>query len=202
MPEELDNEAGDPSDHPPHSELSQGQKIAVAVLVFFAIIVVFFWFSQYRQNLNQAFLPQGQNADEAPAENCPGGVCPPSEQELRAKDTDGDGLSDWEELYVYGTSPYLEDTDSDGIPDKQEILAGSDPNCPGDRDCHEEIFVDTPKDEDPQIPAAMPEFGEDLSPAQLRQMLITSGMDKEILDAVSDEDLMSAFREMSANPSQ
>ncbi|MDD3284155.1 MAG: hypothetical protein PHZ07_01010 [Patescibacteria group bacterium] len=40
----------------------------------------------------------------------------------RLKDSDGDGVSDYEEEYVYGTSPYLVDTDSDGISDYDEII--------------------------------------------------------------------------------
>lgn len=43
-------------------------------------------------------------------------------------DTDGDGLSDREELGVYGTSPLLVDTDGDGISDYDEIVKfGFDP---------------------------------------------------------------------------
>ncbi|MCK4859621.1 MAG: hypothetical protein KAS87_03565, partial [Candidatus Omnitrophica bacterium] len=46
------------------------------------------------------------------------------------------GLSDWDELYFYNTSPYLEDSDSDGFTDKQEIDNDKDPNCPAGRDCY------------------------------------------------------------------
>lgn len=43
-------------------------------------------------------------------------------------DTDGDGLSDKEELTVYGTSPLLADSDGDGISDYDEIIKfGFDP---------------------------------------------------------------------------
>ncbi|MCE9586659.1 hypothetical protein K8R04_05130 [Candidatus Uhrbacteria bacterium] len=53
----------------------------------------------------------------------------------KTKDTDRDGLSDYSELYVYRTSPYLGDTDSDGIPDAIEIAQASDPNCPAGTTC-------------------------------------------------------------------
>ena len=36
-------------------------------------------------------------------------------QEMKTKDTDGDGLNDYEESRVYQTSPYLADSDSDGF---------------------------------------------------------------------------------------
>jgi len=47
----------------------------------------------------------------------------------KATDTDLDGLSDYDEKNVYGTSPYLSDTDSDGIDDKTEVTTGTDPLC-------------------------------------------------------------------------
>lgn len=43
-------------------------------------------------------------------------------------DTDSDGLSDWTELYVNYTNPFLADTDDDGVSDYDETLSGSDPN--------------------------------------------------------------------------
>lgn len=50
-------------------------------------------------------------------------------------DSDKDGLTDYEELNVYGTSPYLADTDSDGYDDKKEIDGKHDPLCPKVDDC-------------------------------------------------------------------
>ena len=37
------------------------------------------------------------------------------------KDTDGDGISDYDEVNIFGTSMYLKDSDGDGITDDQEI---------------------------------------------------------------------------------
>ncbi len=42
-------------------------------------------------------------------------------------DSDGDGLSDLEEIELYGTDPVLEDTDGDGEDDGREIAACHDP---------------------------------------------------------------------------
>lgn len=42
-------------------------------------------------------------------------------------DTDGDGISDYDELFTYGTNPLLADTDGDGIPDGWEIQYGLNP---------------------------------------------------------------------------
>lgn len=42
-------------------------------------------------------------------------------------DDDNDGVSDSDELFVYGSNPYSKDTDGDGYQDKDEINLGSDP---------------------------------------------------------------------------
>jgi parallel beta-helix repeat protein/YD repeat-containing protein len=43
-----------------------------------------------------------------------------------------DGLNDWEEIFVYGTSPLKADTDGDGYNDKWEVDHGYDPLDPRD----------------------------------------------------------------------
>jgi hypothetical protein len=42
-------------------------------------------------------------------------------------DTDGDGLSDYDEVFVYGTDPTNPDTDGDGMKDGWEVLYGLNP---------------------------------------------------------------------------
>lgn len=42
-------------------------------------------------------------------------------------DSDGDGLSDWEEKYIYGSDPHDEDTDDDGIDDGEAVIMGRHP---------------------------------------------------------------------------
>jgi uncharacterized repeat protein (TIGR02543 family) len=42
-------------------------------------------------------------------------------------DTDGDSLSDYDEVYVYATDPLNSDTDGDGVKDGVEVGIGSDP---------------------------------------------------------------------------
>jgi hypothetical protein len=57
---------------------------------------------------------------------------------LRTDDTDQDGLSDYDELYVFRTSPFLSDTDSDGDNDGVEVNTNHDPNCPRGKSCRTE----------------------------------------------------------------
>src|SRR6056297_1138327 len=56
-------------------------------------------------------------------------------EELKKQDTDEDGLSDYDELKIYGTSVYLADTDSDGDDDFTEIKNNEDPTCPKGKSC-------------------------------------------------------------------
>jgi len=52
----------------------------------------------------------------------------PDNTTLQGQDSDNDGLTDYNELYITYTSPFLSDTDNDGVTDYIESLSGSDPN--------------------------------------------------------------------------
>lgn len=50
---------------------------------------------------------------------------------LETVDSDMDGLTDYDEIYLYGTNPYIIDTDGDGLGDYEEIMIfGTDPLNP------------------------------------------------------------------------
>lgn len=44
------------------------------------------------------------------------------------RDSDGDGLTNYQEAVVYGTNPQVADTDGDGFPDGYEVSVGTNPN--------------------------------------------------------------------------
>ena len=46
------------------------------------------------------------------------------------QDTDGDGLTDYEEIFKYKTDPLKADTDGDGLIDGDEVRLGTDPHNP------------------------------------------------------------------------
>lgn len=50
---------------------------------------------------------------------------------LKNEDSDKDGLSDYDEVTVYGSNRYKKDTDGDGYDDKAEVDSGFNPNGPG-----------------------------------------------------------------------
>ncbi len=117
--------------------------------------------------------------------------------ELKTKDTDNDGLSDYIELYVYNTSPYLEDTDSDGYSDMQEIETSNDPLCPAGENCLSIIQEDSGGMTDNLNAVG---FGEsDFSPSDLRALLIENGMDKEMVDQIDDQTLLGFYQEAMSN---
>ena len=42
-------------------------------------------------------------------------------------DTDCDGLTDWQEVFLHATDPAIPDTDGDGLSDSAEVLVGANP---------------------------------------------------------------------------
>ena len=55
-------------------------------------------------------------------------INPPHDSILNSTDNDGDGLNDYEEMFVYYTNPYDEDSDGDGLSDRAETLKGTSAN--------------------------------------------------------------------------
>ena len=107
---------------------------------------------------------------------------------MQQKDTDLDGLSDYDELYVYQTSPYLPDTDSDGFLDFEEIQNNQDPNCPAGQDCGTGFET---KGVTPELPG----LSADLPVEQIRLLLIQGGMTEEQVNAIDDETLRQLYLE-------
>jgi len=110
--------------------LTKEQKTGVVLLLVFALIVVGLGFLQMRNTIYGPFvlrLPD-TTADYKMAFS-------DENTRLQMIDTDHDGLTDYDELNSYETSPYLPDTDSDGIDDKLEIEKGTNPNCAEGQTC-------------------------------------------------------------------
>ncbi len=119
-------------------------------------------------------------------------------QALQARDTDADGLSDYDELYVYHTSPYLKDSDSDGVDDKTEVTKGTDPTCPQGQTCGPQAFKGAATE-------ALPAGTSSTSPtaAQIRALLKNNGATDQQLASYDDAALLKLYGEVagSATPS-
>lgn len=131
-------------------------------------------------------------------------------------DTDGDGLMDYDELFVYKTSPYLADSDSDGFDDKTELYSGNDPNCPQGKECGRTFVqsadavattntntqflsgvlnVDPSKLEGVTLDSVedIQQFFASLGVEEVRSMLRSQGVPEETIAQLDEEQLMALF---------
>ncbi len=116
--------------------------------------------------------------------------------QAQTTDTDHDGLSDFQEQYVYKTSPYLADSDSDGFSDSEEVAAKSNPLDPESTPLNKKITeVNLEK-----TFAALQQNQElnqtEVTPQQVRDLLINQGhWDKETVDKIDDKTLIQYYNE-------
>ncbi|MBI4132749.1 MAG: hypothetical protein HY473_01445 [Candidatus Sungbacteria bacterium] len=105
--------------------LKRKARLLVAVLVFAAIGGASVWFAGYKPLAEK----DAQNERRAGLDSTAAAAAVGE----AAKDSDGDGLKDWEEA-LYGTALENPDSDGDGTPDGKEIAEGRDPLKPGPND--------------------------------------------------------------------
>jgi len=114
---------------------------------------------------------------------------------LKQRDTDSDGLSDYDEFYLYNTCPYLPDSDSDKIDDAKEVAQGSDPTCAEGQNCFAvwgmEALADPTQKEDPTSL-----FSSGFDTDELRQILVEAGVDESDLAQLSDEELIATYNQV------
>jgi len=117
-----------PAGHHLAPGLTKQQKIGLVVLAVFALAVFIFWYLELNKRIVYPLYGGNSPAEVAKkAANQAVGANQP--------DTDKDGLSDNDEFNIYQTSPFLSDSDGDGLSDKEEVVNGSDPNCPQGKTC-------------------------------------------------------------------
>ncbi len=196
-------------------------KKAFVFLACAMIGVIVLWVWQLQNNIINP-LYGGLNPKDLPNTTANQSVA--EDAQLKNQDTDKDGLSDWDELNIYKTSPYLDDSDSDGLKDYDEISKGSDPNCPVGQQCNEinnqitnsadqalSDFINQPVTEtntpstssndddsltDEEKNALKKVLGSSNDPQLLRDFLLESGADKEYVNSLSDEDLQKVINEI------
>jgi len=186
------------SEQPVENGLSREQKIGFVLLLAFAILVIGLGVLQIRNNMYSHFALNNKIPNTLKDQV-------DTVDALRFRDTDRDGLSDFDELYIYGTSPYIADSDSDGISDGEEVKRGTNPMCAPGQDCSltpdAAAIAVSSSTVDPSLAVPAEQPANDLTkaiqdPAQVRQMLIGAGVSKDVVDKVSDADLMQMITEI------
>lgn len=195
--------------------LTKPRKIALVVLVVLAVAIIIFWIWQIRSQINGPFsLTDTNSGDNSSLNSATADI-------LKGMDTDSDGLSDYDEIYIYGTSPYLEDTDGDGISDYDEVMRGTDPLCLEGKNCYTDSEIETtdaPNILPPLLDmdnndlgvytgvdeqTALQALSGNIDAQALRDLLLSTGVTTvDILDQISDEDLLKSYRESLQNQNQ
>lgn len=206
MPNNLEESNREEKETSFFKSLPKPQRNAFLFLSFLSLAILILWAWQFNFRLSSPFnSPNNENVsvDESISD---------FENLLTNRDTDGDGLTDNEEVSLYNTSPYLPDTDGDGVSDREEIEKGTDPLCAPGGECDANSLIASPE----STPSLG--IGEDLlnvpsssndtdaileamlagqaDASQLRLLLIESGADASLLEQLSDEDILSAYQEM------
>jgi len=180
------------------AKLSRREKINSIIIIIIGVATLFFAIISMIINISNPFsdiLKIGQAQLKAQEEQEKAQLLA-----LQKTDTDGDGLIDYLEIKQYGTSPYLKDSDGDGLSDAEEIAKGTNPNCPEGQQCFNN---DKNKNNSntSDVPSLVTEISVNnkgtvaITPDFLRQVLIESGFDKEMIEETPDADLLSLFQE-------
>jgi len=179
----------------PKSSKTNGTKALTGAVLIIGVSALFYGGYSIAQQVITPFtapVPTGIDLSE---------LAPKTEEEeleaLKLADSDQDTLSDYDEIHIYNTSPYIRDTDSDGFSDAQEIAEGSDPTCPPGGDCFG-IRLVTPET---KISDLFPQFSDstislkEKTLTEFRQIILDQGFDEEKLKEVSDEELLVILEE-------
>ncbi len=114
-------------------QLDKKQKSFFVVFVLCAIVALVFTYSSVREGVYAPFrisIKELENNKSMLKDSAT-----EKENYQKRTDTDGDGLSDWDEEHIYHSSPYLWSTAGDGLPDNVKIAMGENPLCKHGETC-------------------------------------------------------------------
>lgn len=200
---ELTTDANQPLDFESFKLMERNKKLAMAFVVVLGVAIIVFGFWQMNDILQIPFSGTDEKFDPDAEYVSQTEVVTAVDEEdpavLRARDTDEDGLNDFDELYIYQTSPYLADTDSDGVNDIDEIKKLEDPTCPIGQNCFRtsELYE---MEQAEEIETKEEELK--LTAEQIRALLIETGdFSADQVNLFSDSELLSFYEKFLAeNP--
>ncbi|HPT08474.1 MAG TPA: hypothetical protein PLE28_02145 [bacterium] len=205
-------------------KMDKNHKRALIILGVFSVAIISIWFINFFDALNNPFdysslASENSNTTDSTNSTTNSNNLDASNLNLKSVDTDGDNISDWDELFTYGSSPYLEDTDGDDLSDYEEIFTyKTDPNCLEGQTCSGTLTQTEAQGENntaeildnyynvsssssditaSEVSAYLDSGDVDVS--YLRELLLDEGFDKTELDKVSDEDLISVYKDVINN---
>lgn len=189
-------------ENPTKTSLTVEQKFGFVFLLIFAILFLVLSFFQLRNNLYRPYAL----TDSVPSVLIQEKFSDPSEA-LHYRDTDKDSLNDFEEIYVYGTSAYLDDTDSDGVKDKDEISQGRNPVCAEGTACDKQNAENLPNQtleswiKNPEPEAVMLDSQAQIlnDPEKIKEILISSGIEAALLQNLTDAEIKEIGAEIFAS---
>ncbi|MFH1047859.1 MAG: hypothetical protein V1738_06160 [Patescibacteria group bacterium] len=199
------------------NSLTPHQKLSLGVVIVIGLTTLVFGLFQIRRSIIEPLEIKNRANFKTPAE-----VEEERIANLKLQDTDSDSLNDYDELYLFRTSPFLADSDSDGINDGTEVANSSNPNCPQGSNClmartndsgtgatttstppnlapdQESVSLAMDRvfgDLDELTPETMMERLNSLQPAELRQFMLDIGAPAELIDQADDNMLKQIFQE-------
>lgn len=185
-------------ENPIKTGLTLEQKLGFVFLFIFTILFLIISFFQIRNNLYRPYALSNAVPDILIKEKFSDPV-----EALHYRDTDRDGLTDFEEIYIYGTSAYLADTDGDGVNDKDEILQGKNPICAEGSVCDKKSAEVSPIKnlenwiKDPESQGSLFDVSTILNdPEQIKLLLISSGVDANLLTGFTEEEILELGQEI------
>jgi hypothetical protein len=209
---------GDQNNVSSFSNLPKERKTGFVLLLVFGTIAVVLIFLQIRNTVYAPFALSNKipaSFKEQLVDNT---------DHLKVTDTDRDGLSDFDEQYVFGTSPYLYDTFGYGISDKDVVqrglalCPGAGKNCSGEvpdqnyatvqNSTSSTVLSSLPGtvlgSEQELVGSAPPDLVKILGdPKELRKLLIQTGkIDEKSLNKISDSDLLLMASQMMSTTTQ
>ncbi|PKM91093.1 hypothetical protein CVU82_03490 [Candidatus Falkowbacteria bacterium HGW-Falkowbacteria-1] len=215
-------------------KIDKERKIALGVLGVFSLLIITIAFLNIKSLIQSPFVLRDPNAGKNVAatsnntdnSTCSSGNCSAESgltaenMDLKLVDTDGDSISDWDELFIYGTSPYLEDTDGDNLTDYEEAsVYKTDPLCPEGQNCSSSGMISSQESENTTNPLLDSNGNSDIlnvlnsgsgsstdnssisqsyqiSPDEIRTELRKAGFSDDDLNLLSDDDLLGVYYEL------